>query len=236
MANYFTHFSTTFPVGPGNVAAALALYEEMRTELEGEGAEIGFAAEAGEPKDQTLWLWDGDGVGDVENVIAFVLRCAETFDLTGFFGFSWSLSCDRPRIGAFGGGAQLLDLGRRGSLGWIDCQHWLGERTGMGEPCTVLTETILEPVAAAEGWTVATQMSVLLGFIDSLIAADPAVANQFRSRLADVSAEPDEMLCRECGEPVFLTDTGVSHHVGGGMDGIDYARDRDHVALPEAEA
>ena len=44
------------------------------------------------------------------------------------------------------------------------------------------------------------------------------------------------MPCRECGEPVFLTDAGVSHHVGGGMEEIDYARDRDHVAIPEKEA
>ncbi len=123
----------------------------------------------------------------------------------------------------------------------------------MGEACTVLTETILQPVAAAEGWTLDTQVSVLLSFIDSLIAADPAIVGQFRSRLADVSATPDEMLCRECGEPVFVTDAGVSHHVGSGMDGIDYGRDLaetrsaakcgefarcgcDHVAIPDEEA
>ena len=74
MANYFTKFSTTFLVGPGNVAAALALYEKMRTKLEAEDAEIGFEAEQDDSDDGILWLWDGGGSGDVENVIAFTLK------------------------------------------------------------------------------------------------------------------------------------------------------------------
>ena len=236
MADYFTQFSCVLPVGPGNVAAALALYGQMQAELDTDGMEIGFVAKAYEPGNDSLWLWDGDGSGDVENVISFALRAAAVFDLAGLWGFHWSLTCSKARPGSFGGGAQLLDLGRRGSLGWVDCQHWLEERVGMGKPRTVLAETILEPVATAEGWTLATQMSVLLGFIDSLIAADPAIAGQLRSRLADVSAIPDEMPCRECGEPVFVTDCGVSHHAGSGMDGIDHDRDGDHVAIPEKEA
>ncbi len=236
MADYFTKFSCLLPVGPGNAKAALALYEQMQAELDADGMEIGFEAQQNDPDDGTLWLWDGDGSGDVENVRSFAFRAAASFDLAGLWNFHWALTCSKARPGSFGGGAQLLDLGRRGSLGWVDCQHWLEQRIGMGEPCTVLAETILEPVAATEGWTPATQLSVLLGFVDSLIAVDPTVAGQFRSHLADVSATPDDMLCRECGEPVFVTDTGVSHHVGSGMDGIDYNRDSDHVAIPEKEA
>ena len=208
----------------------------MQAELDADGMEIGFEAEQNDPDDGTLWLWDGGGSGEVENVTSFALRAAAAFDLAGPWGFHWSLTCSKARPGSFGGGAQLLDLGRRGSLGWVDCQHWLEQRIGMGEPRTVLAETILEPVAAAEGWTPATQVSVLLGFIDSLIAADPAVVGHLRSRLTDVSATSDDMLCRECGEPVFVTDTGIPRRVGGGMDGINYARDRDHVAFPEEEA
>jgi len=138
-----------------------------------------------------------------------------------------------PRLDSNGGGAQLLDLGRRESLGWIDCQHWLGMRLGTDEPRPVLAETALHPVAAAQGWTLTTQVSVLLGFIDSLIAADPAVADQLRSHLADVSAEPDEVLCRECGAPMLAAEGGTSHHVGTGVDGIDYDRDRDHTAVAD---
>lgn len=55
----------------------------------------------------------------------FVLRCAEAFDLTGRWGFAWALTCSKPRIDGFGGGAQLIDLGARKSIAWTDCEHWL---------------------------------------------------------------------------------------------------------------
>ncbi len=235
MANYETNMSCSFPVGAGNAAAALALYEQMETELDAAGEEIGFKAESDDPGDDQLWLWDGDGHANVENIIAYALKCAAAFNLTGFWGFHWSLTCSRPMLDAFGGGAQLLDLGRRESVGWVDCQHWLAMRLGTGQPRAVLAETALHPVATAQGWTSTTQVSVLLGFIDSLITADPAVADQLRSHLANISAEPDDMLCRECGEPVFIADSGTSHHVGRGLDRIDYGLDRDHTALPEKE-
>lgn len=236
MANHFTEFSTTFLVGPGNVAAALAIHEEMRTGLEAEGMEIAFEAAASEPDDDILWLWDGDGGADIENVIAFILRCAEAFDLAGLWGFRWSLSCDRSRIGSFGGGAQLIDLGERRTVSWMDADHWLGEEIARLRDPINSTANTFNPVAAAQGWTVTTQADLLLSFIGQEIAAHPAVAARFRTFLATVSAEPDEVLCRECGEPVFVTDAGVSHHVGNGMGGIYHARDRDHVALPEEEA
>lgn len=143
MANYQTQFSCRLAVGAGNVEAALALYAQMQAELG--DIDIGFEAERNGPEDNALWLWDGDGAGDVEDVIAFTLRCAAAFNLTGLWGFCWSLSCDRPRLDSNGGGAQLLDLGQRESLGWIDCQHWLAMRLGTGEPRAVLAETAPHP-------------------------------------------------------------------------------------------
>lgn len=137
MANYQTNTSCSFPVGAGNVAAALDLYEQMEAELDAAGEEIGFKAESDDPGDDQLWLWDGDGQANVENIIAYVLKCAAAFNLTGLWGFHWSLSCDRAVVDAFGGGAQLLDLGRRESVGWIDTGHWLAMRlaTGAPRPC-----------------------------------------------------------------------------------------------------
>jgi len=72
----------------------------------------------------SLWIHD-DGNGDVEAVIQFVLRLAEELDLTGLWGFSFALTCSRPRIEAFGGGAHLIDLGARKSIGWTSTQDWL---------------------------------------------------------------------------------------------------------------
>ena len=90
------------------------------------------------------------------------------------------------------------------------------------------------------------------------ITANPAVAGRFRAFFVKV-AEPNEMLCRECGEPMFIVVEGTSHHVrlasprvpcapcvlptlgaerpdaGDGMDGIDHDRDRDHTATADGE-
>jgi hypothetical protein len=125
MADYFTHFSCLLDVGAGNVEAALALYSEMAHDLEADdGLSIGFVAEPATTSASALWLHDEDH-GEPEHVIAFALLCAKTFDLKGRWGFSWALACSRPRLDAFGGGAQLLDLGARRSLAWTDCGHWL---------------------------------------------------------------------------------------------------------------
>ena len=62
---------------------------------------------------------------DVEAVIRFVLRLAEELDLTGLWGFQYALTCSRPRLDAFGGGAHVIDLGARKSIGWTSSQEWL---------------------------------------------------------------------------------------------------------------
>ena len=53
--------------------------------------------------------------------------------MQGIWGFTWSLSCSKPRLDAFGGGAQAVDLGRRESLAWVDCAHWLAGQLAAAE-------------------------------------------------------------------------------------------------------
>jgi hypothetical protein len=113
MADYFTHFSCLLDVGsPDKAARALALFHDLR------------AADQDAPEGSSLWIHD-DGNGDVEAVIRFVLRLAEELDLTGLWGFQYSLTCSRPRLDAFGGGAHAIDLGARKSIGWTSSQEWL---------------------------------------------------------------------------------------------------------------
>ena len=75
MANYWTAFSVLFPVGAGNMEAALAFYAQLEAELEAKDETIGFTAVEDEPGSGTLWLWDG-GSGDPEHVITYAIRCA----------------------------------------------------------------------------------------------------------------------------------------------------------------
>lgn len=133
MANYYTQFSRIFDVGLAeNAALAESILEEMQAEAEEEGGfycYVGFCMQ----RDQDtgvgrLWIHSEEN-GDPEQVITFVKRCAETMDLSGTWGFAWALSCSKPRLDGYGGGAQLIDLGQRKSIDWIDCSTWLDERT-----------------------------------------------------------------------------------------------------------
>ena len=127
MADYYTQFSCLLDVGSAaNVAKALDVYLEMEAELDrDEETAIGFLAIGASDRPGQLWISDDAGHGEPEHVIAFALRCAEAFDLTGRWGFVWALTCSRSRLDGFGGGAQVLDLEAHRSLGWLDCDHWL---------------------------------------------------------------------------------------------------------------
>jgi len=235
MADYYTSFSVLLPVGTGNMEAALALYDQFEAELEADGQSVGFLAKQDEPGSDAVWLWDNGGGGDPEHVIAYAFRCAEAFGLTGRWGFCCGRWCSKARLDGFGGGAQVLDLGRRESVDWVDTGQWLDEKLSAGEAGAVSAETILQPTIEAQGWNADSQAFVLRGFIDSLIAADPGVAERLRAHLASVSAVDDDLHCRECGELMRLNNAGVSHHAGDGPDGIDYSRDRDHTAVADEE-
>lgn len=134
MADYFTQFSCVLDIGSvENVARAIQLHREMELAYAAfEQSEIGFAIEPNGPT--SICMHDGDGFGDQEHVMKFVLRCAAEFDLRGRWGFTWALTCSRPRTVGFGGGAQLLDLSARKSLDWIDCDHWLAAELADDDP------------------------------------------------------------------------------------------------------
>jgi hypothetical protein len=128
MADYFTHFSCLIDVGSSEKAArALALFQSLRAaDQDADDLEVsGFTiARQDAPEGSTLWIHD-DEHGDVEAVIRFVLRLAEDLDLTGLWGVQYGLTCSRPRLDGFGGGAHVIDLGARKSIGWTSTQEWL---------------------------------------------------------------------------------------------------------------
>ena len=144
MADYFTQFSCILDVGTAeNATKAKAIRATFEAELDrDEGVSLGFEMDVDlDTGPGALWL-HGDAYGDPEHVIRFVLGCAEAFDLSGVWGFCWALSCSRPRCGSFGGGAQMLDLGQRTQLGWIDCAHWLAEQSAAPTPATTGRPTV----------------------------------------------------------------------------------------------
>ncbi|MCY1128451.1 hypothetical protein OU426_16420 [Frigidibacter sp. RF13] len=129
MADYFTQFSCVLDVGTADKAiTALEILERLHlAEEDSDEPEFsGFAVSLQDgPGSSILWFHDDDGQGDVEGVIRFVLRLAEALDLTGLWGFDYAHTCSRPRLEAFGGGAHVIDLGARKSVGWISTHEWL---------------------------------------------------------------------------------------------------------------
>ncbi|MDO8931784.1 MAG: hypothetical protein Q7U97_05260 [Rhodocyclaceae bacterium] len=128
MADYFTHFSCVLDAGtPEKAAQAVELFLRLREEDQDSDdpqvAGFDLTLQDG-PDSSVLWIHDGE-YGDVESVIAFVLRLAEEIDLTGLWGFDFANTCSRPRLEAFGGGAHVIDLGTRKSIGWISTHEWL---------------------------------------------------------------------------------------------------------------
>ena len=128
MADYFTNFSCLIDVGSADKAArALALFQSLRAvDQDSDDPEVaGFdLVRQDAPEGSILWIHD-DEHGDVEAVIRFVLRLAEDLDLTGLWGFQYANTCSRPRLGAFGGGAHVIDLGARKTIGWTNTNEWL---------------------------------------------------------------------------------------------------------------
>jgi len=128
MADYFTRFSCLLAVGmPDKAARAYEAFLALRNHAyaETEDLHCGFDLSIqNDPSGSTLWIHD-DHSGDPDAVIHFVLRLAEELDLTGLWGFQYALTCSRARIEAFGGGAHVIDLGARTSIGWTSSQEWL---------------------------------------------------------------------------------------------------------------
>ena len=129
MADYFTQFSSVLDVGsPEKATAAVDLLTRLHRDEEGsdDPENSGFAmTQQDGPENSILWFHDDDGEADIEGVIRFVLRLAEEIDLTGLWGFETAYTCSRPRLDAFGGGAHVIDLGARKSVGWTSAHEWL---------------------------------------------------------------------------------------------------------------
>jgi len=130
MADSYTQFSCILDVGSAEIAErAKVVRGEFAADLcREEGSYPGFEmAVDHETGPGALWIYSDDQ-GEPEHVIQFVPRCAEALDLAGVWGFSWSHSCSKPRVDAFGGGAHVIDLGKRETIIDVDCNNFVYER------------------------------------------------------------------------------------------------------------
>ena len=155
MADYFCQFSCMFDVGTTeNAVRAIEIQRQQAVALfDEDGSALGFGVQHDpETSPGALWI-SSDEYGEPEQVIAFVLACAEAFELTGRWDFAWALTCSKPRLDGFGGGAQLIDLDARKCVGWIDCEHWL---LGALDPVSDAETGIAQLAAVGGGQVVGT--------------------------------------------------------------------------------
>jgi hypothetical protein len=117
MANIYTQFSVIVPwQGP----ARPALLAKLR-----ESDDPGRLSPPCEFEDQPegIWLYSEDTC-DLNGLVAILAEVQSGFGLPPF-GFEFSVSCSRPVLDEFGGGAVFL---KDGEATWLNTSSWLAER------------------------------------------------------------------------------------------------------------
>jgi len=136
MPDYFTQFSCVLDVRtPANAKRALDIFATAC--LDGDPDTLvsnGCMVEIDDAEGGSqLWIY-ADDFGNPECVITFALRCAEAFDLSGRWGFKYANTCSKPNLDAYGGGAHVIDLGARRTIGWVSTNDWLVFVLDGGDP------------------------------------------------------------------------------------------------------
>ncbi|MEE3504004.1 hypothetical protein [Acidiphilium acidophilum] len=91
MADYSTRFSCRLDTGStGNAARAVRLFAAYERLMARHGDIVCFEVES-DPMEVSpggVWIHDGDGMGDPDHVINYVLACAKRFKLRGRWGLA----------------------------------------------------------------------------------------------------------------------------------------------------
>jgi len=113
MANYYTEFSIL--VECHNKEQQDWLIQHLREEEE----DGGFYAE--EQRDD---VWITGESGDLDILLDVIAEFQRTFSITEAQIITWSNTCSRPMVDAFGGGAAVV---YRGEYVTIDCFEWAND-------------------------------------------------------------------------------------------------------------
>jgi hypothetical protein len=131
MANYYTYFSVIVPLSDEAAQAyAMALHQQATAYQQGDALPADFPVALFEVNDdwrfeaeiqkQGLWLHSTDG--GIDAACLFIQHLLARFHCAEHVGLEWSNDCDKPRPGAFGGGAAFITAEN------IECMntgHWL---------------------------------------------------------------------------------------------------------------
>lgn len=136
MADYYTQFSFMVPVAPEQAEAVDAWLKETLGEgedgsypgweklsAEGDGFPPCFEAEF-IPKESGIWIHSDDG--DPNQAAILVYAYLGAFNVKDRIGFEYAMTCSKPRLDGFGGGAVVVSaegVEHFGTATWLD--QWL---------------------------------------------------------------------------------------------------------------
>ena len=116
MANFYCESSSFIQVPADKIEQAKQIVARIEAELENDADEgyVGFNAEL---EKEGVWIHSDESITP-EHMERLVSALVDELYLPGVHVCSWSYTCSKPRIGAFGGGAFAVQKGR--DTVWID--------------------------------------------------------------------------------------------------------------------
>ena len=113
MADHYTQFSVGIRVpSPEAKEWLLAKFEEIKKREEAENGleELGFdfQFQTDEVEGTYIWCHDQDGSANLELFIEIFTRYLKKFSPKTYIHLTWSNSCSKPQLNAFGGGLAII--------------------------------------------------------------------------------------------------------------------------------
>lgn len=71
-----------------------------------------------------VWFHADEGVGSLEHLAEFIRMFLRKFDIKEPWSLTWSETCSKPRLDAFGGGAVVVS---KDAVKWLNTGSWVND-------------------------------------------------------------------------------------------------------------
>lgn len=118
MANNYIEGSFFIEVGKKNIDKAKEIVDRTRKNIGGDADYCGFESEIiDDGHDCGVWIHHDESI-DVDQAEVLVRSLVEGLKLEGVYTCSWAITCSKPRVDEFGGGAFVVKRGYK--TVWVD--------------------------------------------------------------------------------------------------------------------
>ena len=93
---------------------------------------VAVSTQMGDDGHQRLWVWSGeDGCGSPDEAATIARKFLDRFRPDETIAFEFAVSCSKPRLDSFGGGAVVITAE---NTEWLNTGTWIYEMTRVTEP------------------------------------------------------------------------------------------------------